>query len=110
MKAIEKLLDTRCPHELGIERDTNKNVSDYKPLTKPEISALLSFARENNDDCFLLAKVQVRLSQGITGMTCPRPIKGTVAVLLKILDSFYVNDFPKLDIVISTNIIYAILN
>lgn len=33
---IEKLLDTRCKHESGIEKDFDKTVSDYKPLTKPE--------------------------------------------------------------------------
>lgn len=72
--------------------------SDYYPLTVTEVCQMLEAARfakkwiksNPQEGTVQIANIQVRLGQGIPGMTCPRPIDGDVADKLCDLDSAYV--------------------
>ena len=83
-----------CSHmtrKVGI----NETVSDYYPLTKEEISELLTTAANNKGDVSLISGVQVRLNQGIVGITCPRPITGKVAEKLNELDKIFIKEYKS---------------
>lgn len=83
-----------CAHEIG-EAGTNETVSDYHPLTKEEIYKLLITASSNRGDAVAVSEVQVRLDQGIVGITCPRPIAGNVAKKLNELDRTFIELYEK---------------
>ena len=63
-----------CRHETGEVTD-NSVVDDYHPLTWMEIAKLLITAAKSGyrKDYATVSVIQVRLVQGIVGMTCPRP-------------------------------------
>ena len=83
-----------CKHETGEVpyRSTDGSyinppiASDYHPLTVTEIIHLMKEAekiiRANPTSCgHEVSGIQVRLCQGITGITCPRSIDGEIAKL-----------------------------
>jgi hypothetical protein len=74
---------------------TSETISDYYPLTKEEISKLLTTAANNKGNVKLVSEVQVRLDQGIVGITCPRQITGKVAEKLKELDNIFIEEYEK---------------
>jgi hypothetical protein len=76
-----------CQHETGQVTDPHQTVPDYHPLTRDEIWQLLTLAAATSIS--LRGKIQVRLYQGITGMTCPRPIEGSVAKRQSAVDVLY---------------------
>ena len=80
-------IDTRCKHERGKVHDYRKTVSDHRPLTRQKVSEILDEAIRNRRDA---SKCQVRLTTGIPGMTCPRPIEGPVAKASTALDVAFV--------------------
>ncbi len=60
-----------CPHESG-QVDWDQECPDYHPLNWDEILELLEMSL--TDQCPQNRyRFQVRLEQGIRGMTCPRP-------------------------------------
>ena len=63
-----------CRHETG-EITDNSVVDDYHPLSWTEIAELLITAAKSKieGDYRTVSVIQVRLVQGIVGMTCPRP-------------------------------------
>jgi hypothetical protein len=79
-----------CKHETGEVPDTHTTVSDYYPLSRDEVVTLLEEAKSGGR---IVSEVQVRLNQGIKGMTCPRPIVGDVAERSNKLDQFYVDNY-----------------
>ena len=83
-----------CPHMTG-KIPTSETVSDYYPLNKEEISKLLTIAANNKGNVKLVSEVQVRLDQGIVGITCPRPITGKEAEKLKELDNIFIEEYEK---------------
>ena len=87
-------IKVECPHITG-KVPISKVVSDYYPLNKREIANLLEMAAKNRDDAITVSEVQVRLDQGIAGITCPRPIKGKIAERLNELDSLFVKEYEK---------------
>lgn len=83
-----------CPHITG-KVDINQTVSDYHPLTKEEISNLLTTVENNQDNVAIVSRIQVRLDQGIVGVTCPRPITGKVAEKLKELNNIFIREYKE---------------
>lgn len=83
-----------CPHITG-KVPIDKVVSDYYPLNKREIANLLDTAAKNREDIQTVSEIQVRLDQGIEGMTCPRPITGKIAERLSELDRVFVKEYEK---------------
>lgn len=83
-----------CPH-ITDKVPTDKVVSDYHPLTEEEIYKLLITASSNRGDAVAISEIQVRLDQGIVGITCPRPITGNVAKKLNELDRTFIEDYEK---------------
>lgn len=83
-----------CQHLTG-NVATNETISDYHPLTKEEISKLLTTASNNLHDITIISEIQVRLDQGIVGITCPRPITGKVAEKLNELDSIFIKEYER---------------
>ncbi len=55
-------------YEIGLV-SSDVPTSDYHPLTMQEIVALLEIAVRA--DAFTVSSIQVRLEQGIVGVTCP---------------------------------------
>lgn len=82
-----------CPHEVDSSLPTTVNASDHHPLTKDEITGILNFSKDHAGDGCLVSKAQVRLTQAIPGMTCPRPIDGSVAEKKNRLDEVFVRRF-----------------
>lgn len=82
-----------CDHKHG-----NATIADHHPLTTQEVIDLLETARATKDHVDfnpreatqIIASIQVRLGQGIPGLTCPRPIDGEVSKKLNALDHAYV--------------------
>lgn len=84
-----------CLHETGEVKNTNVTVSDHYLLNKTEITKLLIYAAKNLRNPAIVSGVQVRLTQGIKGMTCPRPIKGTVAKKMSKLDALFMERYTE---------------
>jgi hypothetical protein len=79
--------DIHCSHPRGT------TVPDYYPLTRGEIGRLVSIALAGSLTApryFTTSTVQVRLTQGISGMTCPRPADGEVAERMHAMDSLFI--------------------
>jgi len=83
-----------CPHEMG-EIKIGKVASDYHPLNKREIANLLDTAAKHRGNVTAVSEVQVRLNQGIAGMTCPRPVTGKVADKLNELDNLFMKKYKE---------------
>jgi hypothetical protein len=83
-----------CPHETG-EIKISKVVSDYHPLNKREITNLLDKAAKNSGNVAVVSEIQVRLNQGIVGITCPRPITGKVVNRLNELDNLFMKKYKE---------------
>ncbi len=81
-------IDTRCGHLRNPKIPLEVRVDDHKPLTFEGLKSLLTAAVAAN--CQQRAKIQVRLNQAISGMTCPRPIHGSVAGWASELNRLYV--------------------
>ncbi|MDQ1283717.1 MAG: hypothetical protein QG620_65 [Patescibacteria group bacterium] len=82
-----------CPHEAYGDIPLDKDLPDYHPLTRSEIADLLNFARDHENDGIAVSKAQVRLIQGIPGMTCPRAIDNNVAEREARLSEIFVNRY-----------------
>ena len=83
-----------CPHEevvdktLPLEERAEKHsrmprLPDYHPLTKEEVAKFLDETFEvartgQGGDIHKIYAIQIRLIQGIVGMTCPMPTCGEV--------------------------------
>jgi len=66
-----------CPHESqGIDHETL--VPNYHPLSRREIRNLLQNAHQTGDFA-VRHSIQIRLSQGIQGYTCPLPSDNPIA-------------------------------
>lgn len=71
-------------------------IPDWYPLHTSEIAALLEAARDawhqpdRRAGTETVVSIQVRLLQGIPGMTCPRMIEGPISDLMDILEDFFV--------------------
>src|SRR5438094_4732336 len=84
-------------HRFHIERQGDG--PDYYPLTTQEVIELLSTAIALNDHASShpqeatqgIASIQIRLGQGIPGMTVPYELDGPVAEKHNTLDETYVN-------------------
>lgn len=75
----------KCRHEKeGIP--TNIILDDYHPLTKKQITELLTEALTSKNP----SKQHVRLKQAVPGFKCPREISGKVAKLQAELDTIFV--------------------
>lgn len=68
-----------CPHEANGSIPASRTLPNHHPLTGDEIAKLLDFARDHQGDGFALAKVAVRLMQGVPGSVCPNTIDDEVA-------------------------------
>lgn len=87
-----------CKHESGEEKDHRKVVPDYHSLTRDEIKELLEMAKALNPvmETGKLSQIQVRLNQGIMGMTCPRPADSRqVANNMFLVDKLFTNRFAE---------------
>jgi hypothetical protein len=79
-----------CLHTTG-QAVMPEVVTDYYPLSKQEIKELLDMAKRT-ESVVRLAQIQVRLTQGIKGMTCPRPRFGSQVSLIEAqIGSLFVN-------------------
>lgn len=91
-----------CPHEKGAS--ISEKLPDYHPINETEITELLGEALrlaaildkpgiKNNAHLLVgrIAAIQVRLTQGIKGMTCPRPYcEENIARRMFLVDRQYV--------------------
>ena len=87
-------IEIPCRHETGEIAD-NSVVDDYHPLTWMEIAELLITAAKSRieGDHTTVSVIQVRLVQGIIGMTCPRPVTGRIAEKMNRLEELYVERY-----------------
>ena len=88
-----------CLHDQGLA-PRDETVADYHPLSTQEVIELLQAAiglkdhadRSPHGATQGIASIQVRLTQGIPGMTCPRPYDDSVVCeKMNALDSAYVD-------------------
>ncbi len=79
------LYPIRCPHPYG--EHNSGTLPDFHPLTKAQITELVSEAKEGNAK--VRADILGRLEQAIEGMTCPPPFMGAVAEKLFALRDTY---------------------
>lgn len=77
-----------CIHETK-DVPALETVADYHPLTLEEVSMLIQLAYALKVDGQKVADIQVRLSQGIMGMTCPRPTEGEISRRLTIIEKLF---------------------
>ena len=91
---MAKKIAIACPHEID-KAGIHEVVSDYHPLSKEEIAHLLKTAVKNKGNVMKVSEVQVRLDQGIVGITCPRPVTGKVAKKLNELDSLFIEKYKE---------------
>ena len=77
----------RCPHATS-NAPFDARMPDYHPLTRDELRALLTMAVTAENP--LTSQIQVRLTQAIRGMVCPRPLDGDVAERENKIDSLYI--------------------
>ena len=75
-----------CLHQQG---DRRAVVPNYYPLSEREIEALLQEARTSDNP--LTSHIQVRLGQGVWGMTCPQLMGEPFERLLRIDDLYMAN-------------------
>ena len=60
-----------CPHEAGdVAVESTMIATDHHSLTRLDVASLLNEAQQHSDDAIFVSKVQIRLVQGIIGMTC----------------------------------------
>jgi hypothetical protein len=103
------------------------DVADHYPLTTQEVIDMLETARATKDHIDFnpreatqtIASIQVRLAQGIPGLTCPRQIDGPVAEKkMNALDNAYVDwiqnpdtlFFKEVPLTESTDIVVTLTN
>ncbi len=91
-----------CPHEGG-SKPLSGTLSDFHPMNEATVVWYLRLAldlqakllkagkKERPRLAGSLSAIQTRLSQGIQGMTCPRPIDGEVARRLNLVEELYVS-------------------
>lgn len=82
-----------CPHDSG-SVPYYKTAPDHHPLTKEEIARLLEEAKDDESQ-ILVAKVQIRLHQGIPGQVCPREISGPIADKECEINKLFVGNYRK---------------
>lgn len=70
-----------CQHEGG--------TGEHHPLTPEEVRALLETAAAS-DDWRERNNIQIRLTQGVRGITCPHPAEGDVARRMSAVGRLYV--------------------
>ncbi len=93
MNATVELFRIPCPHAANSKIPSGKRCPDYHPLSPKGVKALLDYAKENCGNSGIVAAVQVRLTQAIPGMTCPKPIRGKVANRSEKLDQVYITGY-----------------
>lgn len=87
-----------CPHATLARSDVLATLPDYHPLQFSDVVAILEEASALPGDKNFASRasaLQIRLNQGIPGITCPRAITGRAADAQAALDDFYVNVFLK---------------
>jgi hypothetical protein len=67
-------------------------VSDYHPLNKEEIAALLMVAQSTMDPA-TINSIHIRLCQGIEGYTSPRPRRGVIAAYERAVSELYLSSY-----------------
>jgi hypothetical protein len=90
--------DVMTQYHIPCNHQHTGDVADHYPLTTQEVIDLLETARATKDHIYFnpmegtrtIASIQVRLAQGIPGLTCPRQIDGPVAEKMNALDHAYV--------------------
>lgn len=83
-----------CPHANSAV-PSSIAAKDHHPLSTQEIAELLDFARDHKGNGCAVAKVQIRLCQGIPGMTCPRPERNEAARRLARLTEIFMNRYEE---------------
>lgn len=86
----KKGISIPCGHEPGQGSGELTVLRDYYPLSRDEIKKLLDMAASDPESA---SEIQVRLVQGIKGMTCPRPVTGPVAQKMGKLERIFVDRF-----------------
>jgi hypothetical protein len=81
--------DTRCPHGRDRSISPESRQDDYNPLSFEELRELLEAASVGNWQD--RARIQMRLTRAIPGMTCPRPTNGPAARKISLIDELYVS-------------------
>ncbi len=68
------------------------HLPDHHPLTMKEVEDILNFAGKNHRRRTITMRAQNRLFQGIPGMTCPRPVEGSVFQSLHKLGTLFIEN------------------
>lgn len=89
------MIEIPCPHEgKDFPPGEYPQLPDHHPLDRAEVEALLieaaCSARDFSNGWQQLAKVQVRLGQGIPGAVCPHDIEGLTPRVHRRLDRLFV--------------------
>jgi hypothetical protein len=80
------------PNRVRLEDlEVGATVSDYEPVSRKDLIALVARAAASLDDGAALADIHARLGKGIRGMTSPTPIEGPIAERLSELDRIFVS-------------------
>ena len=87
-----------CPHHSGAIEDYREPTPNHHPVSKEDVAELLRLAaQESAKNKRQVAKIQLRLGQGIPGMICPRPSEGPVAQKLQELGATFTAEYHKGD-------------
>lgn len=93
MQSMRYWFEIPCPHEAYPSIPSHKTHPNHHPLTRDEIVELLDFARDHKEDVVAVSKAQVRLIQGIPGVTCPSSTDDEVARKKAKLNQIFVDRF-----------------
>jgi hypothetical protein len=81
-RADKTLWDETLPIEMRAKKHSlMPELPDYHPLTKEEVARFLDEtveAEKADGDIGKIIAIAIRLTKGVVGMTCPRPIFGEV--------------------------------
>jgi len=81
-------IEIPCPHEVEQFKNLKQVVPDYHPLSKEDITKMLTIAKTSQEP--LTSRIHSRLTQGIVGMTCPRPVMGKLGIKQRQLNNLFV--------------------
>lgn len=85
-------------------------VNIYQPLTREEVYELLVMARNNSSSCQTVANIQVRLEDGIPGMTSPHgDLDSPAMVKADRLASLFVEGYKTRDLSKLADEIFALM-
>jgi len=88
-----------CLHERWLVSSTEV-VADYHPLKLEEVLAMIQIAchcdpLKSKEAAAQISEIQVRLNQGIMGMTCPGPNEGEIAARCAKVDDLFMRVIDK---------------